>query len=54
MKYALRCLAEGDQIALRNMNFGPCEIEALWEMTLADLYRVESLRAHCLKIALNR
>ena len=54
LMYALRCLAEGDQIALRNMNFGPREIEALREMTLADLYRVESLRAHCLRIALNR
>ncbi len=51
--YALRCLAEGDQIALRNMNFGPREIEALREMTL-QYYRVESLRAHCLSIALNR
>lgn len=54
LMYALRCLAEGDQTALRNMNFGPREIEALREMTLADLYRVESLRAHCLSIALNR
>ena len=54
LMYALRCLAEGDQIALRNMNFGPREIEALRAMTLADLYRVESLRAHCLRIALNR
>jgi len=54
MKHALRCLAEGDQIALRNMNFGPREIQALREMTLADLYRVESLRAHCIRIALNR
>ena len=54
LMYALRCLAEGDQIALRHMNFGPREIEVLREMTLADLYRVESLRAHCLKIALNR
>lgn len=54
LMYALRCLAEGDQIALRDMNFGPHEIQALREMTLADLYRVESLRAHCLSIALNR
>ncbi len=54
LMYALRCLAEGDQGALRNMNFGPREIAALREMTLADLYRVESLRAHCLSIALNR
>ena len=54
LMYAIRCLAEGDQTALRNMNFGPREIDALREMTLADLYRVESLRAHCLEIGLNR
>ncbi len=38
LMYAIRCLAEGDQAALRNMNFGPREIEALREMNLADLY----------------
>ena len=54
LMYAIRCLAEGDQAALRNMKFGPPEIEALREMSLADLYRIESLRAHCLEIALNR
>jgi len=54
LMYAMRCLAEGDQAALRNMNFGVKEIEALREMRVADLYRVESLRAHCLEIALNR
>ena len=54
LMYAIRCLAEGDQVALRNMNFGPREIEALREMNLADLYRIESLRAHCLDIGLNR
>ncbi len=54
LMYALRCLAEGDQAALRNMNFGPREIEALRTMTLGDLYRVESLRAHCLRIRLDR
>jgi len=54
LMYAIRCLAEGDHPALRNMNFGPKEIEALREMNLADLYRIESLRAHCLEITLNR
>jgi len=54
LMYALRCMAEGDQIALSNMNFGPKEIKALREMHLADLYRIESLRAHCLEITLNR
>ena len=54
LMYAMRCLAEGDQAALRHMNFGVKEVEALREMRVADLYRVESLRAHCLEIALNR
>jgi hypothetical protein len=54
LMYAMRCLAEGDQAALRNMNFGVKEIDALREMRIADLYRIESLRAHCLEIALNR
>lgn len=52
--YAIRCLAEGDYPALRNMNFGPKEIEALREMNLSDLYRIESLRVHCLQIGLDR
>lgn len=50
----MRCLAEGDQAALRHMNFGVKEIESLRELRVADLYRIESLRAHCLDIALNR
>ncbi len=52
--YAMRSLAEGDQAALRDMNFGIKEIEALREMHVADLYRIKSLRAHCLEIRLNR
>ena len=54
LMYAMRCLAEGDQAALRDMNFGIKEIEALRAMRVADLYRIESLRAHCLEIGLNR
>jgi len=54
MLYAIRCLAEGDQSALRNMNFGPREVEALREMNLGDMCHIETLRAHCLKIALDR
>jgi len=54
LMYAMRCLAEGDQTALRDMNFGIKEIEALRELRVADLYRIESLRAHCLEIGLNR
>lgn len=52
--YAMRCLAEGDQHALRAMQFGPKEIEALRELNLADLYRVGVLQAHCLRIELER
>jgi hypothetical protein len=52
--YAMRCLAEGDQAALRDMNFGIKEIEALRALQVADLYRIETLRAHCLEIGLNR
>lgn len=54
LMYAIRCLAEGDLVALRNMKFGAREIEALREMSVSDFYRIESLRAHCLEIALNR
>ncbi len=52
--YAMRCLAEGDQSSLRHMNFGVKEIESLRQLHVADLYRIGSLRAHCLDIALNR
>jgi hypothetical protein len=52
--YAMRCLAEGDQPALRAMRFGPKEVEALRELNLGDLYRVGSLQAHCLAIHLDR
>ena len=53
MLYAIRCLSENDQHALRNMNFGP-EVAALRELNLADLYRAGGLQAHCLDIQLNR
>ena len=36
------------------MNFGPKELDALKEMNLADLYRADALRVHCLQIGLNR
>ena len=52
--YAVRCIAENDQHALRSMNFGPKEIEALRELSVQDLYRVDTLQVHCLRIALNR
>lgn len=52
--YAIRCLADGDQHALRGMNFGPEEVAALRDVNLADLYRIGALQAHCLDIRLNR
>ena len=52
--YAIRCLAENDQHALRGMNFGPNEVAALRDVSLADLYRAGSLRAHCLDVQLDR
>lgn len=54
LRYAIRCLADGDSEALRAMNFGPKEIEALRGMHLADLPCLESLGAHCLEVGLNR
>ncbi len=54
LMYATRCLAEADWTALRAMRFGPREIEALREMSMADLYRIEALRGHCLEIRLDR
>ena len=52
--YASRCLAEGDQHALRAMRFGAKEVEALGELSVEDLYGVGSLQAHCLAIRLER
>lgn len=54
LMYAVRCLAEGDQLALRSMHFGPKEVDALQHLNISDLYRVETLRGHCLEINLNR
>jgi len=52
--YAVRCHAEGDHAALRAMNFGPREVQALEGLDLADLARVRSLPSHCLSLALDR
>lgn len=54
MRFAIRCLQEGDKASLREMNFGPAEVEALREMTMGDLCQLESLRSHCLSVALDR
>lgn len=52
--YASRCMAEGDQVALRSLNFGTRELEALRGLDLADLHRLAEVHGHCLEIALNR
>ncbi len=54
MTFALRCLQEGDQGSLRDMNFGPAELQALEEVRMGDLCHLESIRTHCLKVVLNR
>ena len=54
LMYAMRCLAEGDLRSLRHMQFGEKEVEALRELQMLDLSRVEAMKAHCLSIALNR
>lgn len=52
--YAVRCLIEGDQLALRAMQFGPKEVEVLQQLNIADLYRTDNLRGHCLQVQLDR
>ncbi len=46
--------SKGDHQALRAMNFGPKEVDALADVALGDILRMASLRAHCLRIELNR
>ena len=52
--YVMRCLTEGDVHALRHMQFGRKELDAIRELSVFDLSRSENLRAHCLSISLNR
>ena len=54
MLYAVRCFAEGDLTALKEMNFGPRELGALREISMSDLFRARALTAHCLQVRLNR
>jgi len=54
MLYAVRCFAEGDLTALKEMNFGPKELGALREISMGDLFRARALTAHCLQVRLNR
>ena len=54
LMYAMRCLSEGDLRSLQHMQFGEKEVEALRDLHMLDLSRVESMKAHCLSISLNR
>lgn len=54
MLYAVRCFAEGDLHALKEMNFGPKELGALREISMGDLFRAGELTTHCLQVRLNR
>lgn len=54
LMYAMRCLAEGDMRSLQHMQFGEKEVEALRDLHMLDLSRVEAMKAHCLTISLNR
>ena len=54
MLYAVRCFAEGDLHALKEMNFGPKELGALREITMRDLFRAGELTTHCLQVRLDR
>ncbi|MCY4655333.1 MAG: STY4526/YPO1902 family pathogenicity island replication protein [Gammaproteobacteria bacterium] len=53
LNYAMRCVIEGDQLALRQMNIGEREVDAIGKLSLLDLQRLESLKTHCLNISLN-
>ena len=52
--YASRCCQEGDRHALRQMNFGTKEIEAIANLQMDDVIRAQRLGAHCLNIRLDR
>ena len=54
LMYAIRCIAEGDFAALRQMQVGNREIEALKRIGIRDLYHTGSLRSHCVSIELNK
>ena len=52
--YAIRCGAEGDYAALRQMQMGDREIDEMKRIGIRDLYNAGSLRSHCVSIQLNR
>lgn len=52
--YAIRCVAEGDYAALRQMQMGDREIDEMKRIGIRDLYHAGSLRSHCVSIQFNR
>ena len=52
--YVLRCIAESDHVALQQLHIGAREIEQLRNLSILDLYLVDSFRSHCLSISLDR
>ncbi len=52
--YTLRCIAEGDHIALQNMGLSIADAEQLRKINLLELFYIDSLRTHCLNISFNR
>ena len=54
LMYAIRCMEEADQSALRAMGFGPREVDELQRLSIADLNRLGAICAHFLRVGLNR
>lgn len=51
--YCRRCQDEGDMLALKEMGFGPKEVQALANLSSTDDIRLASTRSHFLSISLN-
>ena len=51
--YCQRCQEEGDIPALREMGFGPREVNALQSLTTSDALRLASTRSHFLTIRID-
>ncbi len=52
--YCKRCQDEGDIPALKEMGFGPKEVQALANLSSTDAIRLASTRSHFLNISVNQ
>lgn len=52
--YMIRCIGEGDLLALRQMNVGEKEVEQLKQIKVLDLHYIDMLKSHCLQVQLNQ